>query len=204
MQVWRISLRRTKSTIISWDGSFEPPHDKTNNVALRPGKTQISLGICPVWSESSLSAWRSLGSLANNWVHSEEADQTGRMPRLIWVFAGRTVTLLVLSWGGSFYVFCCMVKLISKPWDNHSGSVGQSVGRSVSGWVGSTNYHHTTDNITSFWPLHSYLRNSFLAYQTRFSSIFTSADKSYLTYPYPIPEIEKTRIPTRVVNTLVV
>ena len=28
----------------------EPRHDKTNNVAVRPAKTQISLGICPVWS----------------------------------------------------------------------------------------------------------------------------------------------------------
>ena len=31
---------------------------------VRLAKTQISLGICPVWSESSLSAWRKLGSLA--------------------------------------------------------------------------------------------------------------------------------------------
>ena len=57
---------------------------------VRPAKTQISLGIRPVWSESSLSAWRKLGSLATNWAHSEDSDQTGRMPRLIWVFAGRT------------------------------------------------------------------------------------------------------------------
>ena len=32
----------------------EPPRDKTTNVDVRPAKTQISLGICPVWSESSL------------------------------------------------------------------------------------------------------------------------------------------------------
>ena len=57
---------------------------------VRPAKTQISLGIRPVWSESSLSAWRKLGSLATHWAHSEDSDQTGRMPRLIWVFAGRT------------------------------------------------------------------------------------------------------------------
>ena len=30
---------------------------------------------------------------------SEDSDQTGRMPRLVWVFAGRTATLLVLLWG---------------------------------------------------------------------------------------------------------
>ena len=35
-------------------------------------KTQISLGIHPVWSESSLSAWRKLGSLATHWVDSED------------------------------------------------------------------------------------------------------------------------------------
>ena len=71
---------------------------------VRPAKTQISLGIHLVWSESSLSAWRKLGSLSPHWAHSIDSDQTGRMPRLIWVFAGRTVILLVLSWGGSVSV----------------------------------------------------------------------------------------------------
>ena len=41
------------SLYIHW--IFEPRHDKTNNVAVSPAKTQISLGIRPVWSESSLS-----------------------------------------------------------------------------------------------------------------------------------------------------
>ena len=44
---------------------------------LRPAKTQISLGIHPVWSRSSLSAGRNIGPLTTYWV-----------PRLIWVFAG--------------------------------------------------------------------------------------------------------------------
>ena len=69
---------------------FEPPHDKTNKIT-----------VYPVLSESSLSAWRKLGPFATHWSHSEDSDQTGRMPRLIWVFAGRTVILLVLSWGGT-------------------------------------------------------------------------------------------------------
>ena len=67
---------------------------------VRPAKTLISLGIRPVWSESSLSALRKLGSLATHWAHSEDSDQTGRMSRLIWVFAH--VILLVLPWGGPF------------------------------------------------------------------------------------------------------
>ena len=41
--------------------------------------------------QSSLSAWRKLGSLATHWEH-----------RLLWVFAGRTLILLVLSCRGSF------------------------------------------------------------------------------------------------------
>ena len=85
--------------------SPEPRHDKTNKMSVPPAKTQISLGIRPVWSKSSLSAWRKLWSLATHWAHSEDSDQTGRMPRLIWVFAGRTVTLLVLSFRGSLLCF---------------------------------------------------------------------------------------------------
>ena len=77
------------------------PHDKTNKMTVRPVKTPLSLGICQVWSESSLSAWRKLGSWATHWTHSKDSDQTGQMLRLIWVFAGRTPTFLVLSWGGS-------------------------------------------------------------------------------------------------------
>ena len=57
---------------------------------VRTAKTRISLGIRPVWSEPSLSTWRNLGSLAIHWAHSKDSDQTGRMPRLIWVFAGCT------------------------------------------------------------------------------------------------------------------
>ena len=82
--------------------TFEPPHDKTKKTAVQPAKTQISLGFRHVWSEASLCAqWVAKGP---SFLHadSEDADQTGRMPRLIWVFAGRTGTLLVLSCRGSF------------------------------------------------------------------------------------------------------
>ena len=87
---------------------FEPPHEKTNKMAVRPAKIQISLGIRPVWSESSLSAWRKLGSLASHWAQSEDSESTGRMPRLIWSESSLgAVILLVLSWGGSFYLELC-------------------------------------------------------------------------------------------------
>ena len=39
---------------------------------VRPANTQISLGIRPVWSEFSLSAWRKTGSLATQWAQSED------------------------------------------------------------------------------------------------------------------------------------
>ena len=52
-----------------WAASWQ---NQQNDV--HPAKTQISLGICPVWSESSLSAWRKLRSLATHWAHSEDAD----------------------------------------------------------------------------------------------------------------------------------
>ena len=46
---------------------------------------------------------------------SEDSDQTGRMPRLIWVFAGRTVTFLVLSCRGS-YIFTRGVETTTDRW----------------------------------------------------------------------------------------
>ena len=56
---------------------------------VRPAKTHVSLDIHPVWPESSLSAWRNIGSLAAQWAHSEDSDHTGGCPG--WsVFAGRT------------------------------------------------------------------------------------------------------------------
>ena len=67
---------------------------KPTKWSVRPAKTQVSLVIRPVWSESSLSAWRIIGSFC--YPKSTQKD-SGRMPRLIWVFARRTTTLLVLS-----------------------------------------------------------------------------------------------------------
>ena len=66
----------------------ELQHDKTNKMTVRPAKTQISLGIRPVWSESSLSAQWVAKDPSFLPADSEDSDQTGRM--------------LVLSWGGSF------------------------------------------------------------------------------------------------------
>ena len=75
--------------------SFEPPHDKTNNVAVRPAKTQISLGIRPVWKESSLCA---------QWVAK---DQT-------FLHADNEDSDLSLRWAHSHFVGFVMRRLICR------------------------------------------------------------------------------------------
>ena len=54
-------------------------------MTVRPAKTPISLGIRPVWSESSLCAQWVAKEPSFLHADSEDSDQTGRMPRLIWV-----------------------------------------------------------------------------------------------------------------------
>ena len=83
----------------------EQPHVKINKMTVHPAKTQISLGICPVWSKSWLcTQWE---AYRPSFFHadSEDADQTGRVPRLIWVFAGRKAHFVgfVMRW---FYCVC--------------------------------------------------------------------------------------------------
>ena len=71
-----------------------------------PVKIQISLGIHPVWSESSLCAqWVAKDpSLLHS--DSEVSDQTGRM-------VGAHAILLVLSWGGSLISMSVIQEQIS-------------------------------------------------------------------------------------------
>ena len=83
---------------IKWS---EPRHDKANKMSVRPAKNKISLGIRPVWWESSQCAQWVAKDLSFLHADSEDSDQTGRMPRLIWVFAGHTAILLVLLCRGS-------------------------------------------------------------------------------------------------------
>ena len=95
---------------------FEPQHDTTNKMSVRPAKTQPSL--LRVFTVRMMKPW----VLSYPWAHSEGCDQTGWMPRLIWVFVGRTLTLLVLSWCGSFG-HCVLQHVI---WAGASTQSGQS------------------------------------------------------------------------------
>ena len=62
--------------------------------------TQISMGICPVWSESSHSAWRSRRSLATHRA-LRVSDQTAQFAGRSESWLGTKVMLLVLSCWGS-------------------------------------------------------------------------------------------------------
>ena len=53
-----------------WHCDINMSHSTTNPTKwpVRRAKTQITLGICPVWLGPSLSAWRSFGSLSTHFV----------------------------------------------------------------------------------------------------------------------------------------
>ena len=51
---------------------YEPHHDKTNKMSVHPAKTQISLGIRPVWSESSL--WAQWVAMDPSFLHADTED----------------------------------------------------------------------------------------------------------------------------------
>ena len=73
----RIDIPKQNGTSIN-----EPRHDKTNKMSVCPAKTRIRT--------------------QSFFMQTTKTDQTGRMPRLIWVFAGRTLILLVLSCRDSY------------------------------------------------------------------------------------------------------
>ena len=75
---------------------YEPAHDKTKKITCAPAKTQISLGIHPVWSQSLLCTQWAAKDPRLLHADGKDSDQTGQMTRLIWIFTGRT----------SFFWFC--------------------------------------------------------------------------------------------------
>ena len=69
---WHDQICCSEMIVALWTMLFEPPTTKPTKRAVHLAKTQISLGICPVWSESSLSAWRYFGSLATHKADRED------------------------------------------------------------------------------------------------------------------------------------
>ena len=82
---FQLSLDQRNGCVLFND---KPLHDNANKIACAPSK-DWSAWESAHFDQSSLSTWRKLGSLPTRWVHSEDSDQTGLMPRLIRVFAGR-------------------------------------------------------------------------------------------------------------------
>ena len=112
------TYRKVNIGAVIISAQYEPRHDKTNKMSVRPAKTQISLGIRPVWSEFWLSAWRKLGPFAINLAQSEDSGQTGR-------FLMRTAKTLIRLGGfpgwsessmgaHSFCWFCHVVAQLSR------------------------------------------------------------------------------------------
>ena len=122
-------------------------------MAVRPTKTQISLGIRPIWSESSLCAQWIAKDTKFLHADSEDSDQTGRMPKLIWVFAGRTFILLVLSCCRS-NVMLIFIKHWAVSWENVSLFVCLCWGLTSQ----STIFQSCRDGATASWVIYQYFR----------------------------------------------
>ena len=80
---------------------FELRQDKTNKMTVCPAKTQISLGICPVWSESSL--WAQWVAKDPMLLHADSKDWSD------WVDAQADLSL---RWAHSLFVGFVMSWLI--------------------------------------------------------------------------------------------
>ena len=106
---WYQDKRTIKISILK---KYRSRHENTKNV--HQEKTPTSLDINLTWAESSLSL-----ILNYHWAHSDDSDLTEQMTRLIWVFAGCPLILLILSCQGS----CCgtyckrlMNTMTNEPW----------------------------------------------------------------------------------------
>ena len=144
----------TKNVYMSRNG-------KSTSWHVRPTKTQISLRIHEVWSESSLSAWRHFVTLTIQNEPSEDSDQTAQMRSLIWIFAGHicpNVRFLTLR----FKCFCFPFPHI--PTTNMHNLFLPCVGSASSEYTQRPPWHHCNINrgsytsgnfIRNFWNDHS-------------------------------------------------
>ena len=96
---------------VIWAASWKT----TTKWSVRPAKKKINLGIRPVWSESSQCAQWVAKDPRFLHADSEDSDRTGRMPRLIWVFAGRTCHFVgfVVRWLICIHNKICHIPSIS-------------------------------------------------------------------------------------------
>ena len=117
---------------------------KSTNWHVRPAKTQINLGIRSVWSVSSLCAQCVAKDPSFLHADNENSDRAGRMPRLIWVFAGHTCHLfsfLSFFFFFFFFFFCFVTRRLK--WDTTMGYFQ----RRSRPWVGLCNRRSLNSNL---------------------------------------------------------
>ena len=96
---FRLCQTRHHSTL--QDNRYEPPHDKPNKMTVHPEKTQISLGIRPVWSVFSV---RMKVALVLSYRESAQ--------RRLWSDWAGTQADLSLRWAHSHFVAFVVRRLI--------------------------------------------------------------------------------------------
>ena len=70
---------------------------KPTKWTVHPAKTQFSLSIHPVWSVFAVYSVGSWEPKVSSCGKTKYSDQTGQMPKLVWIFAERTSHLMILS-----------------------------------------------------------------------------------------------------------
>ena len=102
-------------------------------MAVRPAKTQISLGIRQVYQSLLCAQW-----LAKHprFLHadSEDSDQSGRMSRLIWVFAGLTLMLCIFRDASVLIVAAVSALCVPDEFVSPPGFGGQGVVNTRGWW----------------------------------------------------------------------
>ena len=98
--ILQMHMRSSSINLTIWLFVWRFLMTKPTKLRLCPSKTQISLGICPVWSVSSLSTWINIGSSATHWAHCKTLISLGGCPGWSESLLCAHIILLVLSWGG--------------------------------------------------------------------------------------------------------
>ena len=94
------NIMKTRFNMFKKAGCF-PRHDKTNKMSVRPAKTQISLGIRPVWSVFAV-------RMKKSWVLSYPLSAQRRL----WLDWADAQADLSLRWARSHFVAFVMSRLI--------------------------------------------------------------------------------------------
>ena len=82
---WLLQVKRER-----YNAPNEPPHDKTKKITCAPSEDSDQPGHPPSLIRVFPLHMTTHASLTTHLAHCEDSGQTRRMPRLIWVFAGRT------------------------------------------------------------------------------------------------------------------